>query len=86
MPFDIPGYKTELEVPAADNPTATSVRRKVIDIGQKGVETVAPAWINVMVGRKHASILFPKELVLVSFWHGAQVGMLGCRSNSERAV
>jgi hypothetical protein len=86
MPFDISRDEAELKIPAANNAAASGIRRKVIDICQKGVKTVAPAWINVVVGRKHASILFPKELVLMSFWHGAQVGMRECRSNSERAV
>lgn len=86
MPLDISGYESELEVPATNNSTASSIRRQVVDVRQKGVKTVAPAWIDVMVGRKHASILFPQELVLMGFWHGARVGMLGCRSNSERAV
>lgn len=86
MPFDISGYKSELGVPAADNSTASGIRRQVIDVDQKGVKTVAPTWIDVVVGRKHASILFPQELVFMSFWHGAQVGCWECRSNSERAV
>ena len=86
MPFDISGHKPELGVPATNDAAASGVRRQVVDICQKGVKTVAPAWIDVVVGRKHASILFPEELVLVSFWHGAQVGMRRCGSNSERAV
>ena len=86
MPLDISGHKPELEVPATNNSAASGVRRQVVDIHQKGVKTVAPAWIDVVVGRKHASVLFPKELVLMSFWHGALVGMLGCGSSSERAV
>ena len=86
MPLDISGHKPELGVPATNNSTASGVGRQVVDIRQKGVKTVAPARIDMMVGRKHASVLFPKELVLMSFWHGAQMGMLGCGSNSERAV
>lgn len=86
MPLDISGYKSELEVPATNNSTASGVRREMVDICQERVETVTPAWIDVVVGRKHASILFPQELVLMSFWHGARVGMLRCGSNSERAV
>lgn len=86
MPLDISGYETELGVPAANNSAASGIRRQMINIRQERVETVTPAWINVVVGRKHASILFPQELVLMSFWHGARVGMLGCGSNSERAV
>jgi hypothetical protein len=31
----------------------------------------------VVVGREHASILFPQELVLVGFWHGAQMECWG---------
>ena len=86
MPLDISGHKAEFEVPATNNSAASGVGCQVVDIRQEGVETVAPAWIDMVVGRKHASILFPKELVLMSFWHGAQMGMLGCGSNSERAV
>lgn len=86
MPFDISGYEAELGVSATDNATASRVRSQMVDIRQKGVETVTPTRIDMKIGRKHASILFPKELVLVGFRHGAQVGMLGCRSNSERAV
>jgi len=77
MPLDISGDKSELEVPATNNSTASGVRREMVDIRQKGVKTVAPAWIDVVIGRKHASILFPQELVLMGFWHGARVGMLG---------
>lgn len=86
MPLDISRYETELEVPATNNSTASGVRRQMIDIRQERVETVAPAWIDMEVGRKHASVLFPQELVLMSFWHDARVGMLGYGSNSERAV
>lgn len=86
MPLHISWYKSELEVPTTNNSTTSGVRREMVDICQERVKTVAPAWVDVMVGRKHASILFPQELVLMSFWHGAQVGMLGCRSDSERAV
>jgi hypothetical protein len=86
MPLDISGYETELEVPATNNSTASGVRRQMINIRQERVETVAPAWIDMVVRRKHASVLFPQELVLMSFWHGAQMGMLGYGSNSERAV
>ncbi len=86
MPLDISGHKAEFEVPATNNSAASGVGCQVVDIRQEGVETVAPAWIDMVVGRKHASILFPKELVLMSFWHGAQMGMLGGGSNSERAV
>jgi hypothetical protein len=86
MPLDISGHKAEFEVPATNNSATSGVGCQVVDIRQEGVETVAPAWIDMVVGRKHASILFPKELVLMSFWHGAQMGMLGCGSNSERAV
>ncbi|MBB3387651.1 hypothetical protein FHT82_000371 [Rhizobium sp. BK275] len=77
MPLHISGYKSELEVSATNNSTASGVRRKMVDICQERVKTVAPAWIYVMVGRKHAAILFPQELVLMGFWHGARVGMLG---------